>query len=101
MTNETNRAAASRRARSDFDGYADSVLLNEREAAAVSGFSHNTLKFWRLTGKEKGPRPVYLHGMVRYEVGEIRRWRTETLTNISANTRDSTDQNSVSEAEKS
>ena len=81
-----SRAAATRRARSEFDGYADSILLTEREAGAVSGVSHNTLKFWRLKGKEKGPRPIYLHGMVRYEVGEIRRWRTETRTNISAHT---------------
>jgi predicted DNA-binding transcriptional regulator AlpA len=87
-----SRAAATRRARSDFDDYADSVLLNEREAGAVSGFSHNTLKCWRLTGSTKGPRPVYLCGMVRYEAGEIRRWRTEARTNISAHTRDSTDQ---------
>jgi hypothetical protein len=86
-----SRAAATRRARSDFDDYADSVLLNEREAGAVSGFSHNTLKCWRLTGSTKGPRPVYLHGMVRYEAGEIRRWRTETSTNTSTNMRDSTD----------
>jgi predicted DNA-binding transcriptional regulator AlpA len=92
MTKLESGAAATRRARSDFDSYSDSILLNEREAGAVSGVSHNTLKFWRLKGKKKGPRPVYLHGMVRYEVGEIRRWRTETRTDISANTRDSTDQ---------
>jgi predicted DNA-binding transcriptional regulator AlpA len=84
MVNETKpsqleiRAAAARRARDEFDGYADSILLTEREAAAVLGVSHNTLKFWRLTGKEKGPRPVHLHGMVRYEAGEIRRWRSKT-----------------------
>jgi hypothetical protein len=73
-----SRAAAARRARSEFDGYADSILLNEREAGAVSGVGHNTLKFWRLTGSAKGPRAVYLYGMVRYEAGEIPRWRTET-----------------------
>lgn len=78
MTRLESRAAATRRARSEFDGYADLVLLNEREAGAVSGFSHNTLKFWRLTGSSKGPRAVYLHGTVRYEAGEIRRWRNET-----------------------
>ena len=69
-------AAAARRARDEFDGYGDSILLTELEAAAVSGVSHNTLKFWRLTKSAKGPRAVYLHKMPRYEAGEIRRWRT-------------------------
>ena len=70
-----SRAEAARRARSEFDSYADTVLLTEPEAAAVDGFSHHTYKFWRLSGSAKGPKPVYLHGMVRYEVREIRRWR--------------------------
>jgi predicted DNA-binding transcriptional regulator AlpA len=70
-----SKAAAARRARSEFDSYADTVLLTEPEAAAVSGFSSHTYKFWRLKKSTKGPQPVYLHGMVRYEVREIRRWR--------------------------
>jgi predicted DNA-binding transcriptional regulator AlpA len=70
-----SRADAARRARSEFDSYGDTTLLTELEAAAVTGFSHHTLKFWRLAGAAKGPTPVYLHGMVRYAAGEIRRWR--------------------------
>ena len=94
MANKTSKAAvAARRARSDrarndFDGYGNSILLDEWEAAGVCGVSAHTLKFWRSTGKEKGPRAVHLHGMVRYQVGEIRRWRES----ISASTRDPVDQ---------
>jgi predicted DNA-binding transcriptional regulator AlpA len=72
-----SKAAATRRTRSEFDNYSDSILLSEPEAAAVTGFSPHTLKFWRLTRSPKGPRPTYLHGMVRYQAGEIRRWRAE------------------------
>jgi predicted DNA-binding transcriptional regulator AlpA len=70
-----SRAEAARRARSEFDSYGDTTLLTEQEAGPVTGFSHHTLKFWRLSGAAKGPKPVYLHGMVRYTAGEIRRWR--------------------------
>jgi hypothetical protein len=69
------RAEAVRRVRAEFDSYADTVLLTEPEAAAVDGFSAHTYKSWRLKKSTKGPQPVYLHGMVRYEVREIRRWR--------------------------
>jgi hypothetical protein len=80
------KAAAARRARSEFDAYGDSILLNETEAAAVAGFSPNTLKSWRLSGSDKGPAPTYLNGMVRYRVGNIRRWRSarETAVNDSS-----------------
>jgi hypothetical protein len=77
-----SKAAAARRARSEFDSYADTVLLTEPEAAAVDGFSPHTYKYWRLTQSTKGPRPVYLHGMVRYEVREIRRWRACKTTPV-------------------
>lgn len=69
--------AAIRRARAEFDSYADSILLTEPEAGAVAGVSHHTLKFWRLSGSTKGPEPTYLHGMVRYQAGKLRRWRAE------------------------
>jgi hypothetical protein len=71
------RAEAVRRVRAEFDSYADTVLLTEPEAAAVDGFSAHTYKSWRLKKSTKGPQPVYLHGMVRYEVREIRRWRVQ------------------------
>jgi hypothetical protein len=79
------KAASARRVRSEFDGYADSILLNEVEAAAVGDFSPCTLKAWRLSGSDKGPAPTYLNGMVRYRVGDIRRWRSarETVVNDS------------------
>jgi hypothetical protein len=73
-----SRAAAIRRARSEFDSYADTILLNEPEAGAVTGFSPHTLKHWRLTGSTKGPQPTYLLDRVRYTAGELRRWRAET-----------------------
>jgi predicted DNA-binding transcriptional regulator AlpA len=79
-----SRAAAASRARSEFDNYSDSILLTEPEAAAVTGFSPHTLKFWRLTGSTKGPHPTYLHGAVRYQAGEIRRWRAEVEAAIGA-----------------
>jgi hypothetical protein len=80
------RAEVVRRVRAEFDSYADTVLLTEPEAAAVDGFSAHTYKFWRLKkstkGPLKGPQPVYLHGMVRYEVREIRRWRACKTTPV-------------------
>ena len=79
------KAAAIRRARVEFDSYSDSVLLTEVETAAVDGLSPYTLKSWRLSGSTKGPAPTYLNGMVRYRVGNIRRWRSarETAVNDS------------------
>lgn len=73
-----SKAAAARRVRSEFDTYADFVLLKEIEAGAVLGLSNHTLKHWRLTGSPKGPKATYLHNMVRYEARELRRWRAET-----------------------
>jgi hypothetical protein len=70
-----SRAKAARRVRAEFDDHGDTTLLTELEAGAITGFSHHTLKFWRLAGAAKGPKPVYLHGMVRYTAGEIRHWR--------------------------
>jgi hypothetical protein len=55
-----SKAAATRRTRSEFDNYSDSILRSEPEATAVTGFSPHTLKFWRLTRSAKGPRPTYL-----------------------------------------
>jgi hypothetical protein len=79
-----SRAVATSRARSEFDNYSNSILLTEPEAGAVTGFSPHTLKFWRLTGSTKGPHPTYLHGTVRYQAGEIRRWRAEVEATIGA-----------------
>jgi hypothetical protein len=72
-----SREAAARRARVEFDSYGDSVWLSEHETAAVTGLSQHTLKGWRLAGSPKGPRASYVHNMVRYGAGEIRRWRAE------------------------
>lgn len=70
-----SKAAAARRARVEFDGYCNSILLTEGETGAVTNFSPNTLKGWRLARSTKGPTPTYLNDMVRYTAGEIRRWR--------------------------
>jgi predicted DNA-binding transcriptional regulator AlpA len=61
-----------------FDRLADSVLMTEPETAQVIGYSANTLKFWRLHGKDKGPSSVKMPGTdcVRYRVGNVRAWLT-------------------------
>ena len=62
--------------RERFDQLADSVLMTETETAQVVGYSANTLKFWRLHGKDKGPPSVKMPGTdcVRYRVGNVRAW---------------------------
>jgi predicted DNA-binding transcriptional regulator AlpA len=70
-----SRTEAIRRVRAEFDSYGDSIALTEPEAAAVTGFSCHTLKFWRLHPPTKGPKPTYLYGAVRYTAGAIRSWR--------------------------
>jgi predicted DNA-binding transcriptional regulator AlpA len=62
--------------REQFDRLADSVLLTEPEAAQVVGYSANTLKFWRLHDKKKGPPSVKMPGTdcVRYRVANVRAW---------------------------
>jgi hypothetical protein len=67
-------ARRSRASRAEFDGYSDDVLMNEREAGPVCGFSPLTLKHWRLTGSGKGPAAIKVHGSVRYRAGTIRQW---------------------------
>ena len=59
-----------------FDQLADSVLLTEREVAQVVGYSANTLKFWRLHDKDKGPPSVKMPGTdcVRYRTSAVRAW---------------------------
>jgi hypothetical protein len=59
-----------------FDRLADSVLLTEPETARVVGYSPNTLKFWRVQGKNKGPPAVKMsmNGSARYRVGAVRAW---------------------------
>jgi hypothetical protein len=59
----------SRPSRAEFDGYSNDVLMNEREAAQVCGFSTLTLKHWRLTGSGKGPAAIKVYGSVRYRAG--------------------------------
>ena len=74
-----SKADALRRVRSEFDSLSPSILLSEPEAAAVTGFAFNTIKFWRLKVPERGPKPTYMCGRVFYSVGEIRRWRAEEI----------------------
>jgi predicted DNA-binding transcriptional regulator AlpA len=62
--------------RERFDRLADSILLTEREVAQVVGHPVNTLKFWRLHGKDKGPPSVKMPGTdcVRYRTSAVRAW---------------------------
>jgi predicted DNA-binding transcriptional regulator AlpA len=62
--------------RERFDRLADSVLMTEPETAQVVGYSANTLKFWRLHGKDKGPPSVKMPGTdcVRYRTSAVRAW---------------------------
>jgi predicted DNA-binding transcriptional regulator AlpA len=62
--------------RERFDRLADSVLMTETETAQVVGYSANTLKFWRLHGKDKGPPSVKMPGTdcVRYRTSAVRAW---------------------------
>ena len=69
-----SKEEAVRRIRREFDTYGPSVLLNEPEAAAVSGDSPHTLKSWRLSRSGRGPEATYLNGQVKYAVSAIRDW---------------------------
>ena len=62
--------------RERFDRLADSVLMTETETAQVVGYSANTLKFWRLHSKDKGPPSVKMPGTdcVRYRTSAVRAW---------------------------
>jgi hypothetical protein len=71
-------ARRSKPSRAEFDAYSDDVLMNEREAAEVCGFSPLTLKHWRLTRRGKGPAAVRVYGSVRYRAGTIRQWLRAT-----------------------
>jgi predicted DNA-binding transcriptional regulator AlpA len=58
-----------------FDRLADSILLTEPEVAQVVGHTANTLKHWRLHGKDKGPKPVRMPSdSIRYRVADVRAW---------------------------
>ena len=72
------RAETILRVKREFDGYGDSILLTEIEAAAVAGLSEHTLKAWRLKGSAKGPDVEHMHGMVRYRAGKLRDWCAAT-----------------------
>jgi predicted DNA-binding transcriptional regulator AlpA len=62
--------------RERFDQLAGSVLMTEPETAQVVGYSANTLKFWRLHGKDKGPSSVKMPGTdcVQYRTSAVRAW---------------------------
>ena len=79
-----SHAEVAARIRREFDTYADSVLLTEQEAGPAIGFSPHSLKFWRRNEPSKGPRPIFLHGMVRYKAGELRRWLAATQAESAA-----------------
>jgi predicted DNA-binding transcriptional regulator AlpA len=58
-----------------FDRLADSILLTEVEVSRIVGHPPNTLKHWRLNGKDKSPKPVRMpSASVRYRVGDVREW---------------------------
>ena len=69
--------------RERFDRLADSVLMTEPETAQVVGYPPNTLKFWRLHGKDKGPASVKMPGTdcVRYRVANVRAWLATSQNN--------------------
>ena len=58
--------------RSTFSELADDVLLSEREAAAVAGYTPLTFKRWRQD--KKGPPWLRLNGGVRYRTKALREW---------------------------
>lgn len=52
-------------------------LLTESEAAEVLGFSKNTLRAWRVTGRPKGhPPPSFIKcgRSVRYRLSRLIEW---------------------------
>ena len=79
-----SKAEVAARVRREFANYGPTTLLTEQEAGPAVGFSPHTLKFWRNREPAKGPKPVYLHNMVRYEVRELRRWIAATQAESAA-----------------
>jgi|HubBroStandDraft_6_1064221.scaffolds.fasta_scaffold2090182_1 hypothetical protein len=66
--------------RERFDRLSGSVLLTEVETSQIVRHPPNTLKHWRLHGKNKGPKPVQMpSASVRYRVADVREW----LANLS------------------
>jgi predicted DNA-binding transcriptional regulator AlpA len=58
-----------------FDKLSDSILLTEPEVGQVVGHPVNTLKYWRLHGKDRGPPSVQMpSASIRYRVGDVRKW---------------------------
>ena len=52
-------------------------LLSETEAAELVGFSKNTLRAWRVTGRPGGyPPPPFIKcgRSVRYRLSDLRAW---------------------------
>lgn len=52
-------------------------LLNETEAAKLLGFSKNTLRAWRVTGRPNGHKPppfVKSGRAVRYRFSDLMAW---------------------------
>lgn len=52
-------------------------LLTETEAAEVLGFSKNTLRAWRVTGRPRGHKPpsfIKCGRSVRYRLSQLEEW---------------------------
>lgn len=57
---------------------AQAILLSEKEAARILGFSHRTLQAWRVQGG--GPQFVRVSSRcVRYRREDLEAWITERL----------------------
>ena len=55
-------------------------LVTETEAAKILGFSKNTLRAWRVTGRPRGAQPphfVKCGRAVRYRLSELFAWMNE------------------------
>jgi hypothetical protein len=61
-------------ARVNAAGFSDDLLLTEPETAEICGFSHHTLKRWRLQELDRGPAALHIHGSVRYRAATVRDW---------------------------
>ena len=58
-------------------------LLTEAQAAEIIGFSKNTLRAWRVTGRPGGhPPPPYkkIGRAVRYPLSTLNAWMSDQVT---------------------
>jgi hypothetical protein len=58
----------------------DDHLLTSRELAGWLRIAMSTLEDWRYQHVDRGPKWLMVAGMVRYRVGDVRKWRDEAVT---------------------